>query len=242
MSHGRRGDPRCTATWPLTGEPCRHLPLPDSDTCAAHDPAGDLRTPPPPDEIRCTARCKESGERCRHGTRGLAKVCATHGGKARQVRERTREREVKALVVTYGLPVDITPEAALLAEVHRAAGVVAWLEAEIRKLDPHDVIWGVTRVKEGGDDRGKTSEAVPHVLIRLFQQERALLAKVAADAIRVGIEARQVKLAESQGSLVAQAVRAILADLHLTAEQQALVSSIVPLHLRALAQAAAPTN
>lgn len=241
MSHGRRGDPRCTATWPLTGEACRHLPLPGADTCAAHDPAGDQRTPPPPDEIRCTARCKESGERCRHGTRGLAKVCATHGGKARQVRERTREREVKALVVTYGLPIDITPEAALLAEVHRAAGHVAWLEAQIRLLPEDELTWGITRVKEGGDDRGTTREAQPHVYVRLYQAERAHLAKVCTDAIRNGIQDRQVKLAEQQGAAVAGVLRAILDGLDLTPVQKALALKIVPEQLRAL-QAAAPTN
>jgi len=137
--------------------------------------------------------------------------------------------------------VQITPEAAILAEVHRTAGHVAWLEQQIRAVAPEDLIWGTTKIKEGGDDRGTTQEAVPHVLLKLYQQERAHLAKVCADAIRCGIEERQVKLAESQGVLVARALRAILDGLNLTAAQKALAVKIVPEQLRAM-QAAALTN
>ena len=240
MTHANRGEPRCTGVWPVSGRPCKHRPLPGTDTCAAHDPAGDRRPPPPADEHRCAATSQETGERCRlrHPPGGTVCTCY-HGGAAKQVRAKTKarddERRLREMVVTYGLPIDITPEQAMLDEVHRAAGIVAWLETQIRELSPHDVIWGVTRIKEGGDDRGTTREAVPHVLIRLFQQERALLAKVAADAIRVGIEERQVKFVESQGAAVVKALRAILTDLQLTAAQKALVADVVPRRLREVA-------
>jgi hypothetical protein len=58
--------------------------------------------------------------------------------------------------------------------------------------------------------------------------------KVCSEAIRAGIEERRIRLAEQEGALVAQAIRAILADLNLTAEQQERVPEIVPRHLRAL--------
>ncbi len=245
MSHGRRGDPRCTGTWEITGNPCRHLPRPGEETCKAHAPGGDQRRPAPPAAERCAATNKESGERCRRHAEPGGRVCIYHGGGAKQVsaaaKARDGERKARALVETYGLPVQITPEQAILAEVHRTAGHVAWLEQQIRAIAPEDLIWGTTKIKEGGDDRGTTQEAVPHVLLKLYQHERAHLAKVCADAIRCGIEERQVKLAESQGVLVAQALRAILDGLNLTAAQKALAMKIVPEQLRAM-QATALTN
>lgn len=240
MTHASRDEPRCTGVWPITGKPCKHKPDAGRETCKAHHPEGDQRRPPPPDAERCTANNRESGERCRLRHEPGGTVCAQfHGGAAGHIRAkarvRAREQGARAMVDTYGLPVEVTPEQAILAEVHRTAGHIAWLEQQIRALDPEALIWGVTRVKEGGEDRGTTEEAGVHVWLKLYQAERAHLAKVAADAIRVGIEARQVKLAEEHGSLVAQAIRGILADLKLTAAQRALVPTIVPQHLRALA-------
>jgi len=240
VTHANRDEPRCVATWAASGKPCKHRPTPGSDTCEAHDPAGDQRRPPPPIDKRCAATSKETGEQCRKTHPPGGTVCTQyHGGAAKQVKAkaaaRHSEQEARAMAETYGLPIEISPERAIIAEVHRTAGHVAWIEAQIRELDPSDLIWGVTKVKEGGDDRGTTEESVPHAFLKLYMQERAHLAKVCADAIRVGIEARQVKLAEQQGAMVASAVRAILADLKLTAAQQALVSTVVPQHLRALA-------
>jgi len=240
VTHAGRGEPRCTGTWPITGKPCKNAQRPGSDTCSAHDPAGDKRKAPPPDEERCQATNRESGERCRlrHPPGGI--VCTEfHGGAPAHIRRaaaaRAKEQGARRMVATYGLPIAISPEQAIIDEVHRTAGHIAWLSQQLRDLDPEDLVWGVTKVKEGGDDRGVTREAVPNMWLRLYKEERAHLAKVSADAIRVGIEERQVKLAEAQGAMVAQAVRAILADLKLTAAQKALIPTVVPQHLRELA-------
>jgi hypothetical protein len=228
MAHGAKDDPRCPGTWRVSGNPCRHVPRPGHDTCAAHDPEGDQRPEPLPDAIRCTGTTKETGERCRLSRPPTGTVCYRHGGLAPQVRKATRiresDRKARAMVETYGLPIEISPEQAILAEVHRTAGHVAWLEQQVRELSPDELVY-----------RGSTEEAVPHAYLRLYQHERAHLAKVCADAIRIGIEARQVRLAEEQGAMVAKAMRAILADLHLTAAQKALVATVVPKHLRELA-------
>lgn len=232
-------EPPCVAVWPITGKPCSYLPREGYDTCEAHAPEGDLRAPAPAEEFRCTATNRESGERCRRKHAKGGKVCASHGGNAKQVRgkaeQRTAVERVKKLVATYGLPIEITPEQAILEEVHRTAGHVAWLEQQVHALTEGELVWGITRVKEGGEDRGVTEEATPHAFLKLYQAERSHLAKVCADAIRVGIEERQVKLAEQQGALVAQAIRAILDDLKLTSAQRAMISEVVPRHLRALA-------
>lgn len=235
----------CTGIWPITGNPCRNAPRPGHETCAAHNPGGDLRRMIP-EHLRCTGTNKESGERCLryHATGG--KVCAMHGGNAKQVRGKAKKRtaveKVKDLVATYGLPIDIAPEQAILDEVHRTAGHVAWLEQQVHALTEGELVWGITRVKEGGEDYGTTEEAVPHALLKLYNEERDRLVRVCTAALKAGIEERRVKLAEQQGALVANVIRAILNDLNLTPAQSALVSEIVPKHLRALAATTAATN
>jgi hypothetical protein len=231
-------DRRCTGT-NKDGTPCGRWDETGERLCHTH-------VGPPPDERRCTGTAsggatlpERKGERCEKWAIAGGTVCESHGGKAPQVRSaadaRIATQKVRALVETYGLPVEITPELAILGEVHRTAGHVAWLEQQVRALSPSELTWGVTRVKEGGDDRGTTEEAAPHVLLKLYHVERAHLVKVCSEALRAGIEERRVKLAEHQGALVADVIRAILGDLKLNAKQQARVREVVPRHLRALA-------
>jgi hypothetical protein len=103
----------------------------------------------------------------------------------------------------------------------------------------HALVWGQTeyRDKTGGDDAGQTvvEQAGINIWYQLYLKEREHLAKVCALALRAGIEERKVKLAESQGALVAEVIRRILNALGLTPEQQALVPQIVPEQLRLLA-------
>lgn len=103
----------------------------------------------------------------------------------------------------------------------------------------HSLVWGQTeyRDKTGGDDAGQTvvEQAGINIWYQLYLKEREHLAKVCSLALRAGIEERKVKLAESQGLLVAEVIRRILGALGLTPEQQLLVPEIVPRELRALA-------
>lgn len=103
----------------------------------------------------------------------------------------------------------------------------------------HALVWGQTeyRDKTGGEDAGQTvvEQAGINIWYQLYLKEREHLAKVCALALRAGIEERKVKLAESQGALVADVIRRILNALGLTPEQQALVPQIVPEQLRLLA-------
>ncbi|MFD4968952.1 hypothetical protein [Streptomyces sp. NPDC058424] len=197
---------------------------------------------------RCWARTKKTGKQCGSPAMLGQNVCRFHGGAApqslRAAEQRVTEEKARALVETYGRKIDTTATEALLDEVQWTAGHVAWLRERVQEIEgaaaagadrEHPLVWGVTREKSGGEDFGTTEEAAPNVWLKLYQQERAHLVKVCAEAIKAGIEERRIKLAEQQGVLVAQAIRAILADLNLTADQQAQVPEIVPRHLRALA-------
>jgi len=196
---------------------------------------------------RCSST-KTNGEPCTKYAMNGATVCDTHGGKAPQVRAKAAERLVeshaRSLVETYGRKIETTAVEALLDEVQWTAGHVAWLRDKVRELEDtelaaaggeHPLVWGTTRRKTGGEDWGETEEAAPNVWLRLYQTERTHLVKVCSEAIKAGIEERRVKLAEQQGALVAQVIRAILADLDLSKEQQARIPDVVPRHLRALA-------
>lgn len=221
------------------------------------------RRPVGHDGARCGSRKRQGEGTCEReagwGTDHLGEgPCKLHGGSTSSVSKGATlnliRRETRELVRTYGLRLDVTPTEALLEEVQWTAGHVAYLRARIQEIedpaeddaqDPdgsvrgnrgrHPLVWGVTKIKTGGDDYGTTEEAGPNAWLRVYQEERAHLARICADAIRCGIEERKVKLAEQQGQLVADVIRKILGDLDLTPEQQARVPEVVPMRLRALA-------
>lgn len=178
-----------------------------------------------PVDRRCTARSNRSGERCKKAACKGATVCATHGGRAPQVkaaakRRQDEEKAAKA-VATYGLPREISPDAALLEEVWRTAGHVQWLSELVQLADPGSLT-----------QRGEQGVVVESVWVKLYRDERAHLVAVSKAAIHAGIAERQVRVAEQQGALLAGAVNRILDGLNLTKQQRALVPQVVPAALR----------
>jgi len=111
------------------------------------------------------------------------------------------------MVVSYGLSREIDPHSALLEELHRTAGHVAWLGMRVAELEE-----SAMKAPVGGGQGGFPS-IEPHVWIRLYQEERRHLASVAKDCVKVGIEERRVRLAEGQGEMIAQVLRGVLEDL-----------------------------
>jgi hypothetical protein len=228
----------------MIGQQCQVQIPPDQEFCPQHYV---------PDERRCTAHYSPSnpdpekvGKRCVCRARKNQRVCGFHGGTTRQAKagalRRATEEKARNLVNTYGRKIETTAVEALLDEVQWTAGHVAWLRERVQEIEDGPVgdgtenplVWGRTKRKTGGEDRGETYEAGANAWLKLYQQERTHLVKVSESAIRAGIEERRVKLAESQGEQVAQAIRGILDDLNLTPEQIARVPDIVPKHLRAL--------
>lgn len=74
-------------------------------------------------------------------------------------------------------------------------------------------------------------------LVVLEAQERDRCVAFAAKAIAAGLATRQVELAERQGKLIAEVLRAVLGDseLGLTAEQQAAAPAAIRRHLALVA-------
>lgn len=120
-------------------------------------------------------------------------------------------------------------------------GDTRFTEARTESANPgaHALVWGQTeyRDKTGGDDAGQTvvEQAGINIWYQLYMKEREHLAKVSSLALKAGIEERKIKLAESQGELVAAVLKRILNALNLTPAQWEQVPVIVPRELRALA-------
>ena len=131
---------------------------------------------------------------------------------------------------TAGLPRTVDPRDALLEEVHRTAGAVAFLQERVAELQQADLVWGVTHEDEqqatefpGTNIR---REAKPSIWLVLYQAERKHLVDVCARAIAAGIEERRVRMAESLGLQLASVIRAFAEGLALSPEQWELVPGL----------------
>lgn len=158
---------------------------------------------------QCTATSTRSGDRCRRAPIIGGTVCGTHGGRSPKVKAAAQQRvaeakaaaEMEKAMSTYGLPREVDPGMALLEEVHRTAGHVAWLAAKVAELDDD----GLVVMTAMGPAKNP--------MLTQYERERAHLAKVTADAVRCGLEARQVALAERLGEQVLTAMRGFAAEL-----------------------------
>lgn len=192
---------------------------------------------------RCTAHTR-AGNPCGQKPMAGQTVCRMHGGSAPQsidAAERRRlERQALVAAEAFGLPREVDPHTALLEELHRTAGAVQWLGAIVADLEQDGIVWGRVKETHGtqlerGTDNGVTKAAAVNVWVRLWQEERDRLAKVAKTCVDVGIEERRVRLAESAGQQLAAVIRAVLDRLELTDGQRSLAVQVVPDELRRLA-------
>jgi hypothetical protein len=165
--------------------------------------------------------------------------CKLHGGRTPDHMKHARTEIARQAVATYGLPREVAPDVALLEEVHRTAGHVAWLAEVVGGLERDEVTWGLAEetdapITDGGGGVTTKHKASVNVWVQLYQQERKHLASVCRDALAAGIAERQVRLAEQQGALLAGAVSRILDALDLSVVQRELVAVVVPRELRAI--------
>lgn len=171
----------------------------------------------------CTATSKRTGNQCQHpagwGTDhpGYGN-CKNHGGSTPAGKKFAARQAATQAVATYGLPREIDPHSALLEELHRTAGHIAWLGAELADLEDADAV-------------------VASALTALYSDERIHFARVARSCIDVGIEERRVTLAEQQGALIAQVLRGVLTELGVHDRPE--VPAVVRRHLTLVAGARA---
>ena len=191
-----------------------HITTPDREANRMTDPMQGEGENEPRAHPRCSARCRD-GSACSNRPMRGGKVCRMHGGAAPQVRatseRRTRQAAAERSVATYGLPRDIDPAAALLEEVHRTAGHVAWLAGKVAELDDEALVWGTAEIAEKGATEFPGTDtkesARPSVWLDLYHRERAHFVKVSKAALDAGVSERLVQLAEQQGTMLAEVMR-----------------------------------
>lgn len=103
--------------------------------------------------------------------------------------------------MSLGLRRDVSPHDALLEEVHRTAGHVAWLGQIVSRLVAEEV------------ERGSG-------WVELYRDEREHLRRVCDSAIRCGVEEYQVRIQERMAQDVAVRIRRVLVDLGVDPEDE----------------------
>ena len=109
---------------------------------------------------------------------------------------------------TYGAGFQTDPLTAILQEVARTAGQVAWLEAKIAGLQD-----GV-QSKRGGEAIIEVTMfgKKPTVSMKLYQDERAHLAHVSKVALDNGVAANMLDIMKQNGRALGEFVAAMLHD------------------------------
>lgn len=148
--------------------------------------------------------------------------CCWHGGATDTGKQAAAKDQAAGLIKFYGQPINTNPIDALLDEVRRTAGHVAFLGDRVANW-PQDQL----------DENGGITPAL-RGWIDLYQSERVHLVKVSKSALDAGVNERLVAIAEHQGMRLADSIEAILNALNLSVEQRQLVPQVVPSILRGL--------
>lgn len=164
-----------------------------------------------PAASQCTATAKSTGARCGKLVLGGG-VCRIHGGKSPNAVAAREARLVQARAAVLGGREKRTPAEALMAA---GSALDAGLQAMADLVEAGGVV---------------TADAIRE--LRAQADASGRMQKIILDA---GIEERRVRISEQQGARIATAIRAILEDLRLSPEQQAMVSEVVPRRLREVA-------
>lgn len=161
-------------------------------------------------------------------------ACKLHGGSMANHKTAAVTTQARRDVVLFGARRDIHPADALLELVQWTAGEVEYWRHRVRLLDEADLTWGVTRVKEGGDDRGTTQEAKPNVTYSMLVDASNRLERYSASALKAGVDERRVRLAEAQGTLLHGVLVAVLGELGHDVAPGSVAAQVVLRHLAPL--------
>lgn len=177
--------------------------------------------------------------------------CKFHGGKTPNHNVAAQPIMIRNAANRLGIPRQVEAAGALIEALYVAAGNVAFYGDLVSRL-------GVPGAVEAGDTIEvdftnrtvdvlyapmrhvsgiPTGEAKPHVLIGMEMAERREMVRVAAEIMKLGLDARRVQIAEGDAQRMAQTIMAVLddPDLGLTREQRDAGRRIGGRHLRALA-------
>lgn len=112
--------------------------------------------------------------------------CHNHGGSSPSGIIHAKRLEQQASVAFYGEPIEQGPHEALLAEVHRSAGHVAWLQAQVATPEGY-AQWGAE-----------------------YREERKMAVAASTACAKAGVEERAVRITEALGVQLAGAMRRLV--------------------------------
>lgn len=169
--------------------------------------------------------------------------CKKHGAAAPAVQAKARERVIEDNArgilgrIDPNVPQE-NPVEMLVTLIRNKGAEVSWLRGKVQALQDDDLIWNKVEHREGTGPEGPidvdTYKAEQSVWWKLLREAENQLANWITAALKAGVEERKVRVAESQGALVAGAIKQILDALNLTPDQTALIPQIVPQALRQL--------
>lgn len=182
----------------------------------------------------CNANTKRGGSCGRPAGWGTDHVgigtCKLHGGSTPSANKHAARIRAEALAIQYGGPIPLEPHEALLQELARTAGHVAWLGNVVRNLEEDELVGPVGSEGPTNEFGGEAHpKAERSIWITLYQDERKHMTDVAKACIAAGIEERRVRLAEQQGQVIATVIKGIVKDLGVADHPQ--LGAIVRKHL-----------
>ena len=148
--------------------------------------------------------------------------CDSHGGTKQSPVDRFRNKLLQNadfLASTYGLPIEVTPEQALMEELYRTNGHILWLQERITESDADDMIramWIGQRssgylTPQELEEYATTGQA--HLWMQLYLKEREHLLQLTTKAIQLGLTERQVTLQEKVIDQIGEAITGLLVNL-----------------------------
>lgn len=178
------------------------------------------------DRPKCTGHSSQTGKPCKNWPVRGATVCHAHGGRARQVRRKAKERQVEEqaqqAMERYGAKAE--PVTDPLSALLLLAGEITQFKDYLGRL--------VTDLRaESWRYRGEQAEQL-RAEVALYERALDRTARVLVDINRLGLEERQVRVAEQHGELFASAFFRILDALGLSKEQYDRAVEVMPRELR----------
>lgn len=142
-----------------------------------------------------------------------------------RVRTAMREMQARGAFGGPGVEDDLMPADALLEEVRRTAGIVRWVEMKMAEK------WDADLLELGEEVHGVNGvQYIPtneSGWLKIYQIERAHLARICKLALDAGVAERQVRIAEGSAELMYQIITSAIKQLGLTEDQQNRVPEIM---------------
>jgi hypothetical protein len=197
----------------------------------------------------CAAKTRNGGtcrKRAGEGTSHLGEGrCKLHGGASPQAELAGVVTLARREAATMGRPLEVNPHDAILECIRIAAGEVQYASEQIITLEHDDAVgpvttmverdaWGEQAVSYKQETKGPPAL---NIWIAVRHQAMDRLVNYSKVALAAGVAERQVKLAETQGHLLANVIRGVLRDLGVADRPE--VPAVVRRHLTLVAGQAA---